>query len=217
MKETKKEPTKYDALSIGDLEGKVEKMFTLSRESQREMYEVLEYLRTSGRFKENHRYKKTSFWDYLEDRFTIRQGTYRENVRAFLKFPEYAVEYGVGIVTKIDRVCGSKKIGKVLDEITKEAATRKKSINRAFIEAIIQKHRIAPAITKTITDWRAMYEAERAAHDATKVNLKIAVAKVKELQEQVEKLKETAGVLDRVRVFIDGHGMSHVEAPRAQA
>ncbi len=217
MEKTKKEPTKYDALSISDLEGKIEKMFTLSRESQKEMYEVLEYLRTSGRFKENTRYKKALFWEYLEDRFTIRQGTYRENVRAFVKFPSHAVEYGVGIVTKIDRVCGSKKIGKVMEEIAKEAATHKKPLNRASIESIIQKHRARRAIKKAITDWKAMYETEKAAHEKTKAALKVAMTAIKERDEQIEKLKNTAAKFNKVRTILDSFGSKVQVTPTMQA
>ena len=207
QEEKKQPPSKYDALTINDLEGKVEQAHILSRESQKDMYEVLEYLRMSGRFRENARYKKASFWEYLEDRFTIRQGTYRENVFAFAKFPEYAVEYGIGLVTKIGRVCGSKKIGKVFEEIARESASHKKSLNRASIEIIIQKQRATERIEKKITDWKAMYEHEKAAHDSTRESLKIAVATVKELNEQVDKLKRTAETFDKVRTIFDTYGV----------
>ena len=214
MKEQKKEPTKYDALTINDLEGQIEKMFQMSRESQREMYCVLEYLRTSNRFKENPRYKKAAFWEYLEDRFTIRQGTYRENVRAFIKFPEYAIEYGVGMVTKIDRVCGSKKIGKVMDEIKKESAAHKKPLSRANIETIIQKHRTV-TIEKTITDWKSMYEVEKAAHTFTLAALKEANTTIGELKEQIERLRRTAETFGKMRDVLEGYDgdiMSRVAA-----
>ncbi len=199
-----KVPTKYDALTIAELEGSVEKMFTLSRESQKEMYCVLEYLRTSNRFKENTRYKKSSFWEYLEDRFTIRQGTYRENVRAFVKFPDFAVEYGTGLVTAIEGKCGNLKTAKVIAEIIKEEAAHKKPLNRMAIQSIIDKH-AKPRIEKVITDWKAMFESESARHEITKNNLKIALAEIKELHEQVEKLKATAQKFGEMRDLFAKH------------
>ncbi len=203
MEETKKNE-KYDGIALVELETKIEKLRIESRESQREMYECLEYLRTSYRYKENTRYKKASFWQYLEDRFNIRQGTFRENVRSFTKFPQYSVEYGVGLVAKIDRICGGIKVDKVISEIKEEATSRKNGVPIDKIESIIQKNRSTKKIKKEITDWKAMYETERQAHDKTKEALKFAMGKIKELNEQVAKLKVTATKWSRIRdVFED--------------
>jgi predicted nucleic acid-binding Zn-ribbon protein len=182
---------KYDKLSIGEIEERIEKSFLQSRQSQKEMYEMLYYLYTTKRFKENPRYKKVSFDTYLQDNFNIRMNTFRENVRAFTNYSDFAVEYGAGLVTKIANICGAKKISKVISEIEKEEKTHKNGLNRAVIENIIQKN-ATPKIEKQVTDWKAMYEAEAAAHEATKQALRVAVTKVKELQDQVRKLKVTA-------------------------
>jgi hypothetical protein len=202
MEEIKKND-KYDGINISELEAKIKKLYTLSRENQKEMYECLEYLRTTYRFKENPRYKKSSFWEYLEDNFTIRQGTYRENVRAFTKFPKYALEYGIGLVSKIDRVCGGMRVEKVISEIQQEGIAHKMPLSRAKMEAIIQKHWPIPKIKKEITDWKSMYENEKLAHDHTKEALQVAVKKVKELNEQIEKLKITAQVAITIRKMFD--------------
>lgn len=196
--------TPYDTLSITDLERKVVELSTLSRESMREMYVLLEYLRTSSRYKENPSYKKATFWQYIEDIFTIREGTYRENSRAFTKFPEYAVEYGVGIVAKIDKLCGGAKVSKVIDEIKRENISHKKPLSRSSVENIIQKYRATPKISKTITDWKSMYEAEKLAHDETRKSLKISVARVNELNAQILKLKATAEKFVSIRSICEG-------------
>jgi len=198
-----KTPTKYDVFTITDLESQVEQMFTLSRESQKEMYFVLEYLRTTNRYKENSRYKKSSFWEYIDDRFTIRQGTYRENVRAFVKFSDFAVEYGTGIVTSIVNKCGTAKTKRVITEIQKEEEVHKRPITRVAIQKIIDKH-AKPRIEKVITDWKSMYEVECIRHEATKINLKIALSKIDELQDQVAKLKSTAQKFNQMRKVFSG-------------
>ena len=202
-KEKKKEPSKYDAMGISVLESQVIKLFTMSRESQKEMYMILDYLRMTNRFRENTRYKKTSFWVYLEDRFTIREGTFRENVRAFTKFPEFAVEYGAGIINKIDKVCGAGRIGKVISEITKETTARKKPLNRASIETIIQKHKVE-RIEKIQIDWTAKFEQEAAAHIKTKEALRAALSTIKELDAQILKLKITAEKYNRLKDEFSG-------------
>lgn len=201
MEEVKKNP-KYDGMTISELESDVEKFHLSSREFQKEMFERLEYLRMTNRYKENLRYKTSSFWMYLEDRFTIRENTYRENVRAYSKFPEYTLEYGVGLVSKVNRVCGPMKVEKVMSEIRDMAANRKTPLSRGKMETIIKKH-ATPQIKKTITDWKAMYEAEKLAHDRTKEALKVAMKTVKERDEQIERLKVTAQKVTRIRKIFD--------------
>lgn len=204
-------PNVFDALTIFDIEKSVEKNHLLSRESQKEMYVTLEYLRTSNRFKENVRYKKASFWEYLEDRWTIRQGTYRENVRAFTKFPDFAVEYGTGLVTAIEGRCGNLKTAKVIAEIMKEEAAHKKPMNRMSIQAIIDKH-AKPRIEKVITDWKAMFEAERARHETTKNNLKVALAEIDELRGQLARMKSAAEKFNHMRDVFAGYETKPVES-----
>ncbi len=200
--EEKKNP-KYDGITITELEAKVEQFRTQSRENQKEMYECLEYLRLSNRFKENPRYKKATFWVYLEDRFTIRENTYRENMRAFSKFPEYSCEYGVGMVAKVDRECGGMRVEKVFSEIQREAAIHKTPLSRAKMGDIIQKNRLTRKIEKKITDWKSMYVHEKAAHDQTKAALRTAVRKVEELNEQIAKLRPAAQNIISIRELLN--------------
>ncbi len=194
----------YDSMTIADIERKIKELSVASRESMRDMYFALEYLRISNRFKENPGYKKAVFWQYLEDIFTIREGTYRENVRAFLKFPDESAKYGVGVVAKIDRVCGCAKAKKVMDEIRQKTELSKKPLPRSTIETIIQKNRMTTKIEKTITDWHAMYEAEKIAHQQTIESLKVANAIIYDLNDQIVKLKATARKISNIREMLDG-------------
>ncbi len=130
---------KDDRMTIEVLERQVESSTRLAEESQKEMYEALEYLRYTNRFKENARYKKSDFWAYLDDRFAIKEKHYLEYVRVYTRFPAQAMEYGVGMVARIERICGSKKIKMVFDEIEREQSSHKKPLSRAKIEQIIQK------------------------------------------------------------------------------
>jgi len=199
MEKKEEKNQKYDGINITELETKIDKLNTLSREHQKEMYERLEYLRFTNRYKENPRYKTSSFWLYLGDRFTIREGTYRDNVRVFTKFPEYVIQYGVGMIAKIDRICGGMRVEKVISEIQQEATNRKTPLSREKMETIIQKHLSTPKIKKEIVNWKAMYEHEKVIHDRTKEALRVAVKENKELREQIEKLKVTAQTVTTIR------------------
>ena len=203
-KKAAKEPLKYDGIPLQEIETKIESLYTTSRESQKEMYEILDYLRTTRRFRENPVYAKSTFEDYLEDRFTIRMKTFRENVMAFSKHPEAAVSLGVGVVSKIRRLCGTIKTKKVIDEIQKAGENRKTPLPRAKIETIIRKNADPKKLEKKQhTDWKVMYEYELAAHEKTKEALRIAMAKVKEFEDQVERLKMTAGMVTSIREIVD--------------
>lgn len=193
MKEINK---KYDCMTINELESMIEAAFRSARDAQKEMYGMLYYLYTTKRFRQNPRYKKAAFETYLEDRFTIRMGTFRENVKAYVNYPDFAVEYGAGLVTKISNVCGSKKISKVISEITKEEKTRKNDLNRSKIEEIIQRNATPTKVKHEVTDWRGMYEREREAHMKTIESLKAAGKRIIELEDQVRRLKNTVNRIE---------------------
>lgn len=111
---------KFEKVDIGTLEKMADDARSQSRIQQKEFVEILFYLRISKRWKENKRYAKSSFWIYIEDLFNMRRNTYMENERAFVKFANETVEYGVGLVAKIDRACKSTDVKKVFQEIDKD-------------------------------------------------------------------------------------------------
>lgn len=195
---------KYDGVGISELLNMAVSAYRAAREAQKQFYEILEYMRMTNRFKEEQRYRKASFWQVLEDLFNLRQGTYRENVRAFMKFPDQAVEYGPGLVAKVERTCGIGKMKQVFQEIEKESGQRKKKLSRAKIEGIINRYKVEK-VKKEITDWKAMYEREKASHDKTRDALKEAMARVHELEDQIARLKRTAESFSNIRAIFDQH------------
>ena len=135
------EKSKYEKTTIGDLERQVEEQNRLARGAQKEMIEILIYIKTSGRWKENKRYERATFNTYIFDRFSIRPGTFMEMQAAFVKFPEQSIEYGVGLVSRVIRECGRVKAKAVLNELDETKGKLKTELKRAKIEQIIQKHR----------------------------------------------------------------------------
>lgn len=182
MKE--RDPNPLDKKPIAEIERIIESHKESSRQAQLKMYESLEYLRTTSRYKENKAYTKSTFWTYIEDRYNIRPTTYRESVKAYLKYPDEAIHYGVGLVSKVLRQCGTLKAKSVFLQIL-----AKDTMKRPDIEKIIAKNMSSAKIEKNYVDWRAMYEAEKAAHGRTREELNMALKKINELTAQVRKMK----------------------------
>lgn len=178
----------FNKMDINTLENMVTEYRDVYRNAQYKMIEILIYLEAKGRFKENKRYATSSFRQYLEDRFYIKFPYYQDMKYAHIKFPEETKEYGIGLVSKVVNKCGRIKARKVLDKISTKRAALKNEMPRYKIDQIIDENAL-PKIEKTITDWHAMYEAERVAHDKTKLNLREALDTINELRAQVEKLK----------------------------
>ena len=193
---------KYGGLDLFTLEEKALEKRNLSRENQKEFVEILIYLEATKRYKENKLYAKASFYVYIDDRFMLRQATYREMKRAYVKWPEAAIKHGVGLVSKIERKCGTLEMNKVLSEI--EKVEEHKPIKREVVEKIIHKHRDIEKEKKLIDrkDWKNLYIREVEQHNKTKEALAEAETKIQELEEQVQKLKQTASVVSRMRKII---------------
>ncbi len=182
---------RFTKMTIEELEGLVEQKHRQSRAAQKEMMDILIYLKVSGRYKENKIYASSTFFTYIGDRFNMRKGTFYESQYAWTKFPEASKEYGVGLVSKVRNVCGIKKAPIVIQQVRDVQQACKTPLKREKIEKIIQSH-AQPKKEKTITDWKAMYETEARLHGDTKIHLKTAMEKVRELEAQVARLKAAA-------------------------
>jgi hypothetical protein len=200
---TEMEKNKFDKFSLTELETKVEESAKDARDAQKMQIEVLFYLKVSGRYKENKRYEKATFYNYINDRFNIRTNTYMEMQMAFIKFPKETREFGVGVVSRVMRDCGAVKVKSVLEKLNSAQEASKTILKRAKIEGIIQSNSKPKPIKKEITDWRLMYETELRNHEATKTKLHEALMTIGELNNQIKKLKMTAQRITDIRAIIE--------------
>jgi len=198
---------RYDGKTIDELQDIARKSQTGLREAQVEMVMVLYYLKTTHRYKENRRYAKASWKTYIEEMMGIREGTFGEWARAIINYPEEVKRHHIGLVSKVVRQCGPVKAQRAFTEINKVVDTAKKDGPAVAekIEKVIDANRAKPRVKREVTDWKAMYEREAAAHEATKGKLKEALAVVKDLTDQVEKLKKTAETFVKVRDIFEHH------------
>jgi len=192
----------FEQKRIEDIEKHLTDLKQLSNDAMAEFYLGLKYLEKTKRYKENKRYKTASFWTYIDDIFQIKQTAYRENIRALMNHPDKTKKYGVGLVSKVMRTCKSEAVEKVFADIETKQEKRKTPVSREQIEEIIQSYANDKAkITKTMVDWRAMYEAEKIAHGQTRELLSAAYDELAELRDRCEKLKwSAAGFIDVKRI-----------------
>jgi hypothetical protein len=192
---------KYSKQTIAELESVAKTSLTNMKEAQIEMISVLYYLKTTGRFKENKRYAKSSWTTYIEEFIGMRSGTFDEHVRAIINYPEEVKKHHIGLVSKISAKCGAAKAPKVFTEINKliEASHKEGPAIKDKIDKIINANLKYPVLTKTHNDWEGMYKREMAAHDVTRRELAEANIKVKELTEQVRKLKDSLLKLNKLK------------------
>ena len=190
----------YEEMNITQLESAVRKALTEYKCGIIEAAKVLRYLQYTNRYKENVRYSKEPFNVYLDDQFGVRMGTYMDWVRA-LPYEKEAKIYGVGLVSKIIKICGKKGAARTFAEIAALEEVKKKSVPRKKIDDIIAKH-INPkhkATEKTHNDWKMQYMAEVKMHEETKRQLKVAQGIIAEQIEQIRKLKVSAKIMLAVK------------------
>lgn len=195
-----KEKTKYDSMTIVEIEKEIQDNRELSIEAKKEAIKALCVLRSTGRYKENPVYKKSSFENYLMGQFNIRYNTFQEEARAFKFFPEETVKYGVGLVAKIHRVCGAKNEIAAIREIKAADNKTKAPIQRIKIEEIIQKHSTRP-VKDEKKNYKQLYLEEVQRHEVLKEKHREALEELKEARVQIGKLKRT--VVDMKRVWAE--------------
>jgi len=175
--------------TITQIEKEIKSKIELSAIARKEATMMLYSLKTSGRYKENKLYSKSSFKTYLEDVYSIREGTFNESVRAYRLFPEEACTYSVGLISSINRKCGAIQERKVIAEINAKAERLKTPIKRAQIAEVIMKY-AKPAPEKK-PNYKAKYEAELGRHQKTKELYREAVEELKAAKIQINRLKKT--------------------------
>jgi hypothetical protein len=199
---TKEELMKrYDGKKIDELERLALSSQKGLREAHFELVCVLYYIKVTKRYKENRRYAKATFGQYIDEVFSIREGTFIEWQRAVLTYPEESKRHNIGLVAKVAKTCGpikSKAAFAAIDEVVKNAKKDGPAV-REKIDAVVESFRATPKIKREVKDYKAMYERECAAHEAAKGRIRELEAANAELVEQVKKLKRTAERFTEIR------------------
>lgn len=152
--------------------------------------EALFYLERTGRFKENPRYKKSTFADYIKYEFSLNENGYHKLRFAFFTYPKESLKYGPEVITAIQSHCGTAKIKKVLAVIEKKDKELKHQIVNEQIKEIINKHALPKQLPKSKVDFEQKYEIERKLRVETDGRYKKAMEQIGRLKPAYIEIKE---------------------------
>lgn len=188
--------TKYDKKNINFIEKDILDKNKKAVKNREEFIAGLFYLEATSRFRDNPKYKNSGFRSYISDLFQLSYSAYSKEKYAFLKFPKESKEHGPGLVNKVREKCGTLKIEKVFQEISKTPTMKKEQINKIIEENSKPKKigGIPPSMTKKSLQNRVQYlEKENG-------QLRETVA---EQLEQIKKMKVTISSLKKYKKVAD--------------
>ena len=175
---------KYGGLSYADLVSKIKKAQVLSKESQREMTEILCHMKVEHRWNDPPKYKKTTWRDWLMAEFNMLENTFDRNRLAWINYAEISEKYNAGLVPSIQHKCGAEKISTVLKAIDNAQKGKKIPLKREELQKFIDAEAKPKTEPPPRIEWQEKYENER------KINHDLLTENVS-LKGQVEKLKNT--------------------------
>lgn len=157
-----------------------------TRHYRREFIKGLYWIQHTEIFRQEPVYRKETFYSYLFDRHHLTEGTYRQEFWAYTHYPEDAEKWGTSLIASIGEKCGRLKVPKVLTQIN-QAQKKKKRFGRDDIQQVINKN-LKPKryeTPKLTTSIRAL----RNELDRSRQTIRDQVAKIKQQEQQIDKLK----------------------------
>ncbi|KKM71294.1 hypothetical protein LCGC14_1432070 [marine sediment metagenome] len=187
---------KYENKSLKEVEKSIDSFNTKSHESRKSFIFGFYYLRFSTRYKEDKRYKATSFETYALERHNIRPTTFRNEVKIFNRYDKEAKALGIGVIRKIEEKCTPKKTPSVLRQIAAIEKEVKRPLDRQQIDSVIWDNR------KPDTEKKAETGPTKAEYrlDLNRVKLE-SIDKDKligEQADQIDKLQKTVIAKDEM-------------------
>ena len=176
---------KYDIKDIASVETAINQEKEKYTSGYRAVIEGLFYLERTSRWRESpqHRAKKTTFENYMMDKFNTRYATYFKARQAYLSYPAETDVFGVGVVAKIKKECSPENVKKAMGELRIiHRKTGHGSRCRSEVSAVIEKYakpRPQPDVTKiTKEDYKRMFVNSSR-------ELRVANDRIKELEAQL--------------------------------
>ena len=120
---------KYDDLAIDAVEKIAKSEHSQLKSSQEKFFEILYYLKKTGRYMENKYYNKLPWDTYLRQEYGIREGTFNKMIYAYGQYPEMARKYGPGLVNAVKSKCGAEKVAPLMEKIAKLKKPKHSEIN----------------------------------------------------------------------------------------
>jgi len=175
----------YDGKAIEELEDIASNATTAWFENGILFINMMFYLERTKRYKENKRFAKSTFEEYIRIRHGLQPKKYYRDRLAYVNYPEETREYGVGFVEKVKRKCGVLNFPKVVKDI-KKAETNKEPLIQQEINDIIEKHSTEKPPAATLPSWVLRKEL-----DTLRQAIVDKDSIIKEQAIQIVKLKKT--------------------------
>ena len=180
----------YDDQSVNEIETGADRAKNRQVEARKEFIGRLFYLMKTKRFHENKQYEKAEFKDYLYGRFMMLEGTFNNERKAYIMFPEETEKIGPALVTKVRQSCDSINAKKALGEIGKLKPNRN---FRDKADAVIQKYaKPAPKPKReSISDVKSDAKILKAELDKANATIAEQNKTIKAQAKQIRKLKDS--------------------------
>ena len=190
----------YDNLPITRIMSMARESYDLYQEARKDFYSILKYLERTNRYKEDKRYKKSSFKTFISNEYGLDYARYQRTSIVMERFPDAVAEHGVGFVEKAYNKHGDINTPKVLETITRKQQSRKTPLRAEEKQKVVESYKPkqaspspqpAKAEGNTKTNWvREHGKLYKQLEEERKARV--------EAEEQVVKLKETVFNLKEV-------------------
>jgi len=167
------------------------------KDATEKLTEILSHYKLSNRFKNNMKYRNSSFGEFLLHEFQIdEKKQYNVWCSAYMHYPEEAKKIGPTLVVDIKQRCGSTKVPQIVEKIkqkeeeTGKVLPLKSNGNHPSIEKIIKPF-LRPVPEKPKSTLRNDYKDSQKQLAQTKTVLTDTRKELDEREEQVNKLKKT--------------------------
>jgi len=135
------------------------------QESRKAAIELLYWLEQTNRYRDDARYAKSTFRQFLEYHCGMTYQEYFEARLACIAFPEQTERYGYGTIKKAKRLAGIKNLGKVIKKLDRAAESHDGVLTREQIADTLaplkKKKKAAKSGLQDQKDYEALYKQEK--------------------------------------------------------
>jgi len=187
----------YDRLNVGDVFKIAHDEKDRRDDATEKLAEVLSYLKLSNRFKNDMKYRNSSFGEFLLHEFQIdEKKQYDIWCTAYMQYPEESKKVGPTLVYDFKKKCGGDKVPTIVNKIiekqeaTGKALPLKSNGNHPSIEKIVKPF-LRQVPEKPKSTLKADLKDTMGKLVTTETVLKDTQQDLEEKEEQVNKLKKT--------------------------
>lgn len=133
--------SKYGGKALKEVEAILTKSMSEYQHNRQVFIEGLYWVRHTELFRQNPRYKRSTFDAYVFDNFHLTPATFRKELWAYIHYEKDAQRWGTKLISSILEKCGRAKVLSILSEINRDQKKKKNRLSRNDIQKIIDQNR----------------------------------------------------------------------------